>query len=230
MYIMVLNMSTPPLGHLPVVVALLNNSANPNHTFGAKNHSPLIVAGKFGYQEIVQALLKHGANPLYQDGDGWRARDHADYNHRSEVSQLLHNAEKQTRPGRGDAPAPGTPTLPTHTPSGASCPQGRASGSTASAEPSSNGAANPGEGSKGGNMVQEQAAGSGEDTEGEEELTIKVKTRVPVAPTSKSKEELEAEEEARKAEREKKRLKKGMSACVGTAPVWRKAPPHLHAI
>jgi ankyrin repeat protein len=81
-------------GHVKMIEMLLSKGANPN----AKNKlggTPLMWAGVYGYEDAVRLLLGKGADPGLKDNDGMTAADWATKNKRSEVAQLLIEAQKK---------------------------------------------------------------------------------------------------------------------------------------
>ena len=87
------NLGTTPLyispvrtGHLPVIEHLLEAKADPNipREDGA---TPLIVASYQGHNEVVQLLLKFGADPTLQTKSGIQ---HYSMQIQKEMTKLLH--------------------------------------------------------------------------------------------------------------------------------------------
>lgn len=81
-------------GDLKVLRSLLVKGARPN----VKNKlggTPLMWAAVYGYQDAVQLLLDNGADPRLKDASGVTAAQWADKNKRTEVAQLLREAEKR---------------------------------------------------------------------------------------------------------------------------------------
>jgi ankyrin repeat protein len=80
-------------GNLNILRMLLAKGADPN----VKNKlggTPLMWAAVYGYQDAVRLLLAKGADPRLKDVDGVTAAQWADKNKRTEVAQLLREAEK----------------------------------------------------------------------------------------------------------------------------------------
>ena len=81
-------------GNLNMLRMLLAKGANPN----IKNKlggTPLMWAAVYGFHDAVQLLCEKGADPRLQDVDGVTAAQCADKNKRTEVAQLLREAEKR---------------------------------------------------------------------------------------------------------------------------------------
>ena len=81
-------------GNINILQMLLAKGADPN----VKNKlggTPLMWAAVYGYQDAVHLLLDKGADPRLKDIDGVTAAQWADKNKRTEVAQLLREAEKR---------------------------------------------------------------------------------------------------------------------------------------
>jgi len=61
-------------GQIHSIEALLDGGADINRLSG-DGITPLMMAAGYGYTDIVQLLLRHGANPRIADGGGFRAID-----------------------------------------------------------------------------------------------------------------------------------------------------------
>lgn len=79
--------STGPFNE--TVTLLLDAGANPNLVDGEEHFTPLMFAAAEGQAEVVQTLLKHGADKSMVDVDGESAYDFALNNGHSEVAKLL---------------------------------------------------------------------------------------------------------------------------------------------
>jgi ankyrin repeat protein len=76
-------------GHNDVVLALLENGADPDAQEEAFNQTPLHLAALNGHKAVVQTLLDHEASANTRDGDGWMAIHVAAWTGNEEVMKAL---------------------------------------------------------------------------------------------------------------------------------------------
>jgi len=75
--------------YVETVRMLLDNKAKVDIQDGKEHWTALMFAAAEGQREVVQALLKAGANPSLRDIDGDTAANFARNNHHADVVKLL---------------------------------------------------------------------------------------------------------------------------------------------
>lgn len=76
--------------HAEIARILLERGANPNDISSDQHaQTPLTIAGWVGCTEIVDDLIRHGANPFHRSTNGWTPREWAERNsHRDTVAAM----------------------------------------------------------------------------------------------------------------------------------------------
>lgn len=80
-------------GNLQVVERILNITKNPDHIEPESGFTPLLVAVTRGHKNLVQILLKYGANPNIRTHSGITALHNAVYENQLEIVHLLVDAK-----------------------------------------------------------------------------------------------------------------------------------------
>ena len=76
-------------GHIPVVIYLLDHGAHVNHT-DEKGQTPIFLAAKSSFAELVQLLINRGADLHRATTDGWTPI-HFSYDHVETTRVLVEN-------------------------------------------------------------------------------------------------------------------------------------------